>query len=128
MESMEFTIGAEATCTDGVCGEVIRVVVDPVAKAVTHVVVEPKHRSGLGKLVPLDLVESTKAGGLQLRCSTADLHALESAETTQFLPGRRGVSGLWRGGRAGLALLRGQRLRAGHLRHPAGGRGRRPPR
>ena len=25
----EFTIGAEASCTDGVCGEVTRVVVDP---------------------------------------------------------------------------------------------------
>jgi sporulation protein YlmC with PRC-barrel domain len=92
MESMQFTIGAEATCTDGVCGELIRVVVDPIARAVTHVVVEPKHRSGLGKLVPLDLVEST-TGGLHLRCSTADLHALEPAETTQFLPGVEGYPG-----------------------------------
>jgi sporulation protein YlmC with PRC-barrel domain len=93
MESMEFTIGAEATCTDGVCGKVIRVVIDPVAKAVTHVVVEPKHRSGLGKLVSLDLVESSTADGVALRCSTADLHALESAETTQFLPGVEGYPG-----------------------------------
>ena len=93
MESMEFTIGAEATCTDGVCGQVIRVVVDPVAKAATHIVVEPRHRSGLGKLVPLDLVESSTAGGVQLRCSAADLRALESAETTQFLPGVEGYPG-----------------------------------
>jgi hypothetical protein len=93
MESMQFTIGAEATCTDGLCGEVIRVVVDPVAKAVTHVVVEPRHRSGLGKLVPLDLVESSTAAGLQLRCSSADLHALAPAETTQFLPGVEGYPG-----------------------------------
>jgi hypothetical protein len=92
MESMQFTIGAEATCTDGACGEVIRVVVDPMARSVTHVVVEPKHRRGLGKLVPLDLVEST-VGGLRLRCSSADLQALESAETTQFLPGMEGYPG-----------------------------------
>jgi len=35
-ETTQFTIGVDATCTDGVCGEVIRVVVDPVARAVTH--------------------------------------------------------------------------------------------
>jgi sporulation protein YlmC with PRC-barrel domain len=93
MESMQFTIGAEATCTDGVCGEVIRVVIDPVARAVTHVVVEPRHRSGLGKLVPLDLVDSSTAGDVRLRCSTAELHALEPAETTQFLPGVEGYPG-----------------------------------
>lgn len=92
MESMQFTIGAEVTCTDGVCGEVTRVVVDPMARLVTHVVVEPKHRSGLGKLVPLDLVEST-VGGLRLRCSRADFQSLESAETTQFLPGMEGYPG-----------------------------------
>ena len=43
----EFVIGAGATCTDGPCGEVTRVVIDPVAEAVTHVVVEPRHPRGL---------------------------------------------------------------------------------
>ena len=50
-ETTQFTIGAEAHCTDGVCGEVSRVVVDPVAQTVTHLVVEPKGREGLGRLV-----------------------------------------------------------------------------
>ena len=45
-ETTQFTIGAEAHCTDGVCGEVSRVVVDPVAQTVTHLVVEPKGRDG----------------------------------------------------------------------------------
>lgn len=51
METTQFTIGAEASCTDGACGAVSRVVVDPVARAVTHLVVEPAHRQGLGRLV-----------------------------------------------------------------------------
>jgi sporulation protein YlmC with PRC-barrel domain len=84
-----FTIGAEARCTDGVCGEVIRVVVDPVARAVTHLVVEPKGRQGLGRLVPLDLVEVTD-GQIRLRCTLAEFEKLGSAEETQFLPGTRG--------------------------------------
>src|SRR5580704_4518564 len=59
-EATQITIGAEASCSDGVCGEVTRVVVDPIAQAVTHLVVEPKHRQGLGRLVPLNLVSGTE--------------------------------------------------------------------
>jgi len=54
-ETVQFTIGAEASCSDGACGEVTRVIVDPVAAAVAHLVVEPEHRRGLGRLVPLGL-------------------------------------------------------------------------
>ena len=67
-ETTQFTIGADVSCTDGVCGEVSRVVVDPVARAVTHLVVEPKHRQGLARLVPLDLVDAA-AGEIRLRCT-----------------------------------------------------------
>ena len=57
-QPVQFTIGAKVSCTDGVCGQVIRVVVDPVARAVTHLVVEPKDGGGLGRLVPLSLVQA----------------------------------------------------------------------
>jgi sporulation protein YlmC with PRC-barrel domain len=85
-ETMQFTIGADVSCTDGVCGQVTRVVVDPVARAVTHLVVEPKHRQGLGRLVPLDLVDAT-TGQVRLRCTVAEFEKLDFAEETQFLPG-----------------------------------------
>ena len=85
-ETTQFTIGADASCTDGVCGEVTRVVVDSVARAVTHLVVEPKHRQGLGRLVPLDLVDAT-TGEVRLRCTVAEFEKLDFAEETQFLPG-----------------------------------------
>ncbi len=83
------TIGAEASCTDGVCGEVTRVVIDPVAQALTHLVVEPKHRLGLGRLVPLDLVEGN-GDEIRLGCTLAEFEQLDPAEETQFLPGTRG--------------------------------------
>jgi sporulation protein YlmC with PRC-barrel domain len=86
-----FTIGADARCTDGVCGEVSRVVVDPVAREVTHLVVEPKGRQGLGRLVPLDLVEVSR-GEIRLRCTMAEFEKLDSAEETQFVPGTRGYA------------------------------------
>jgi hypothetical protein len=70
-ETVEFTIGAEASCSDGTCGEVTRVIVDPVAEAVTHLVVEPEHRRGLGRLVPLGLIDAT-AGQIRLGCSSSE--------------------------------------------------------
>jgi sporulation protein YlmC with PRC-barrel domain len=90
-DTTQFTIGAEASCTDGICGEVIRVVVDPVARVVTHLVVEPKHRRGLGRLVPLDLVDTT-TGEVRLRCTLAAFEDLDLAEETQFLPGSGGYA------------------------------------
>jgi sporulation protein YlmC with PRC-barrel domain len=90
MESTErFTIGAVVKCSDGVCGHLTRVVVDPVARAVTHLVVEPTHRQGLGRLVPIDRA-TADAGGVRLACTLVEFSRLDSAEDTQFVPGTRG--------------------------------------
>jgi sporulation protein YlmC with PRC-barrel domain len=91
-ETVQFTIGAEASCSDGVCGDVTRVIVDPVAEALTHLVVEPKHRQGLGKLVPLALVGAASGDTLRLRCTKAEFEQLDPAEETQFIPGTSGYA------------------------------------
>jgi sporulation protein YlmC with PRC-barrel domain len=88
---VHFTIGADASGSDGVCGTVSRVVIDPIARTVTHLVVEPKHRQGLGRLVPLSLVDAT-AGEIRLRCTTGEFEKLDSAEETQFVPGTSGYA------------------------------------
>src|SRR5208283_4580887 len=91
-ETALFTIGAGVSCTDGVGGKVTYVVVDPLARAVTHLVVEPKHRHGAARLVPLDLVDAT-TGEIRLRCSLAEFEKLDPAEETRFLPGTPGHPG-----------------------------------
>jgi hypothetical protein len=85
MAGTPFTIGAAASCTDGPCGVLARIIVDPVARAVTHLVVEPKHERKHGRLVPLRLVEAVP-GGIRLRCTRAEFEELDPAEETQFLP------------------------------------------
>ena len=85
-ELMPFTIGATATGTDGECGTVTRVVVDPVARAITHLVVQPKHRYDASRLVPVDVVQA-RAGEIQLGCTLAEFELLDLAEETQFMPG-----------------------------------------
>ena len=91
-ETTPFTIGAGVSCRDGACGKVSRVVVDPVARTVTHLVVEPGFWHGPGRLVPLGLADAT-AGEIRLRCTRADFEKLDPAEETQFLPGTPGYPG-----------------------------------
>ena len=90
-DTTQFTIGTEARCTDGVCGEVSRVVVDPVGNMVTHLVVEPKHRAGLARLVPVGLVEAASPEVL-LHCTLDAFDQLDPAEETQFVPGSVGYA------------------------------------
>jgi hypothetical protein len=79
-KATEFTIGAKASCSDGFCGEVTRMITDPATRTVTHLVIDPKHRDEhQGRLVPLELVDTT-AGGIRLRCTVAEFDALEPAE------------------------------------------------
>ncbi|HXT45829.1 MAG TPA: hypothetical protein VN748_17210 [Pseudonocardiaceae bacterium] len=66
-------------------------IVDPIARTLTHLVVEPRHRRATGHLVPIDLVASA-AKEIRLRCTTDEFDALTDAEQTQFLPG---ASGPW---------------------------------
>ena len=91
MADATFTIGSPAACTDGHCGKVIKVVVDPIARALTHLVIEPEHRAGLGRLVPLDRVESGP-DGVQLRYTLDEFYALPNAEENDFLPGGSGYA------------------------------------
>ena len=84
--SEQFTIGAEASCTDGPCGKLNRVVIDPVARELTHLIVGPEHSPDAPRLVPIDLVDAS-AAGLQLRCTVAEFSALNPAEETQFIEG-----------------------------------------
>jgi hypothetical protein len=82
---MPFRIGADASCSDGACGQVSRIIVNPDAREVTHLVVDPKHRHDPGRLVPVDLVDAT-TGQLRLRCTLAEFQALRPAQETEVVP------------------------------------------
>jgi hypothetical protein len=79
-----FEIGAKVSCTDGACGKVRRLEVDPAGRAVTHLVVEPEYRRHSGRLVPVDLVEET-TGEIRLRCTLAQFQKLDPAEEVSFV-------------------------------------------
>ena len=83
-EETEFAMGATASCVDGPGGTVSRLIIDPATETVTHLVIEPKHWLGVGRLVPLDLVDST-AGGISLRCTVEEFGSLEPAQETELV-------------------------------------------
>jgi hypothetical protein len=82
----EIILGTTASCSDGAGGQVIRAIVAPAARTVTHLVIEPRHRRAGGRLVPVDLVEAG-AGHLRLRCSMAEFDRLDPAEEIEMVEG-----------------------------------------
>jgi len=73
-------------CEEQEVGMLADLVVDPVAKRVTHLVVKQKHGRGESHLVPIELVEATEqVGGIVLTCSRAELDALPPVEEFSYL-------------------------------------------
>jgi sporulation protein YlmC with PRC-barrel domain len=91
-EATEFTIGAKASCSDGPCGEVSRLIIDPAAGSVTHLVITPRHEREAGRLVPVELVD-TVASGISVRCTLAEFDRLEHAAERELVTGMEGVGG-----------------------------------
>ena len=86
-ETTQFRIGSKVSCSDGVCGKLSRVVMDPVTRALTHLVVESRLRL-TGHLVPIALVDS-QDDEVRLRSTRAQFAALDEADLTQFVTGAR---------------------------------------
>jgi sporulation protein YlmC with PRC-barrel domain len=106
----EFIIGSDVGCSDGRCGVLSRVVVDPIADAIAYLDVEPKHGRHGGHLVPISLVASATAKEIRLKCSKAEFEALEPAQENEFLPGVGERSGYASGQAVWLSYFRN----AGH--------------
>ena len=86
-------IGAHVDATDGRCGSLARVIVDPVADVLTHLVVEPGHHEERAQLVPVDLVVRVEDDVIGLSCTKKQFEQLDAAEDIQFLPANPTASG-----------------------------------
>ena len=100
---LQFTIGARASCTDGHCGEVRRLIIDPATEIVTHLVIQPGHRQEAGRLVPVRLVE-TADGDIRLRCTRAEFGELDHAAERDLVAGAEAPQIVEHGGVSGAAL------------------------
>lgn len=78
-DPVQLTFGSDVADRDGTCGILRRVIVDPDARELTHLVVEPQHGQAAGRLAPIELAVWT-ADELQLRCSRKDFDGLDEAD------------------------------------------------
>ena len=92
-DTTEYEIGAQAYCQEGECGELVRVVIDPIKCAITHLVVEARNSREFGRLVPVDLVETATEKELHLSCTREKFEALEEAEETKFIASSSAIGG-----------------------------------
>lgn len=72
------TLGSTVLCADDRGAELRRIVLDPVSRRVTHLVVGGPGGAGPGWVVPFGLAASV-GGRVRLRCSADELHTLETA-------------------------------------------------
>jgi hypothetical protein len=86
-----FRLGAEVCCADGQCGKLSSLVVSPGDDVVTHLVIAQVRRQAPGRLVPLGLVDTERAGSaegqIRLGCTMTEFGALDPAEATYAYPG-----------------------------------------
>jgi sporulation protein YlmC with PRC-barrel domain len=82
---MILTTGMPAIATDGPCGEVADIVVDPITWKVTHLVIEPAHHHDHSRLVPIGGVTWTDEA-VALSLSIADVSNCPPVQETDFIP------------------------------------------
>jgi hypothetical protein len=69
------------------------VIFDPVADALTHLVVRPGHHEELAQLVPIDHVGGVDEDVIRLNCTKQQFEQLDAAEDIQFVPGEPNRAG-----------------------------------
>jgi uncharacterized protein YrrD len=81
---MRLQLGGKVQCTDGPFGDLADVVVDPIARRVTHLVVQPHKHHERARLVPVERA-SAAGDGIALDCSVADVEALDPVHESAYL-------------------------------------------
>ena len=81
---MRLVLGSPVRCVDSPFGELADVVIDPISRRVTHLVVQPEHRHEAARLVSIERAQST-ADGIKLDLSAEELERLEPLREAAFL-------------------------------------------
>ena len=83
---MRLELGTPVRCTDGTFGELADVVIDPISRRLTHLVVRPGHEQGQARLVPVELAASRDNGSeVTLDCTVDEVTKLEPVHEYAYL-------------------------------------------
>jgi sporulation protein YlmC with PRC-barrel domain len=85
--ALHLKLGTKVRSTDAVIGELADVVIDPIDRRVTHLVVQTNSDADDDvRLVPAELAADYKRDGISLACSTKDLEQFDSVREFAYLP------------------------------------------
>ena len=84
---MRLEIGDRIRCTDGVYGELTDIVIDPLEKRVTHLVVQPEQGEGAARLMPIQLAKRRdgEQREIELECTLDGAQEFESVREVAYL-------------------------------------------
>jgi sporulation protein YlmC with PRC-barrel domain len=82
---MRLELGTPVHCTDQQLGDLADVVIDPVSRRLTHLVVRIQGRPGPARLVPMELVSTDADGRLCLGCSMGEAGRLDAVQDFAYL-------------------------------------------
>ena len=86
---MDIPVNAEVYCSDGFCGQSTYIIVNPVSRQVTHLVVKEKQAPHTERLVPVNLVKETTHDQVHLGCTQDELVRMETFIETEYI--REGI-------------------------------------
>ena len=81
----DIPLGKDVYCTDGLAGQSSHLILNPVNRCITHLVVRKRHFPYSDHVVPMELVAETTRSLIRLNCSTHELTLLEPFTETHFV-------------------------------------------
>ena len=85
---MRLEIGNRVRCADGDYGELANIVIDPLEKRLTHLVVKPEQGEGEARLVPIQLAKGSDDDGqreIELECTLDEAQGFESVREAAYV-------------------------------------------
>src|SRR5262249_36752043 len=83
--SSSIPVGARVYCTDGYGGILTQLVIDPLARRVTHIDVQDGALQGFDHLVPVERIASAAHDKVILDCTQAELSTFEPFSETHYI-------------------------------------------
>lgn len=85
---MDIAINSKVLCIDGECGHVTCVLINPVNRKITHLIVKERGIVGQERMVPIELVEDSLPKKIDLRIDKAGFQALENFISIKYVSGK----------------------------------------
>jgi sporulation protein YlmC with PRC-barrel domain len=82
---MDIPVNAEVHCADGPCGRSTYIILNPMTRRVTHLVVKEKRFPHTEYLVPIDYVVEATSQLIRLRCARHELVTFEAFIEAEFV-------------------------------------------